>query len=126
MKVRRADQPSLFEQASPDRRVTPSAPPMFVFHGANDTLVPPPVGRYFAEQLRRTSASPVAYLELPRAQHAFDVMASIRSRHTTMGAVQFLEGIRARVPPDRAKPPVTSTFVRNAAPGARHAGKFLT
>jgi hypothetical protein len=34
-------------------------------------------------------------VELPLAQHAFDVMASIRCRHTTMGAVRFLEGIRA-------------------------------
>jgi acetyl esterase/lipase len=126
MKVSLADQPALFEQASPDRRVTPAAPPMFVFHGANDTLVPPPVGRYFAEQLRRTSEAPVAYVELPGAQHAFDVLASIRSRHTTMGAVQFLQAVRERVPPDRMSPPVTSTFVRNTAPGARHAGEFLT
>jgi acetyl esterase/lipase len=97
MKTRLSDHPVLFEQASPDRRVTSAAPPMFAFHGANDTLVPPAVGRYFAGQLRGVSEAPVAYVELPRAQHAFDVMASIRSRHTTMGAVLFLEGIRARV-----------------------------
>jgi acetyl esterase/lipase len=126
MKVRQSDRPVLFEQASPDRRITPAAPPMFVFQGANDTLVPPPVGRFFAGQLRQTSGSPVAYVELPGAQHAFDVMASIRSRHTTMGAVEFLEGMRARVTPDRVKPPVTSTFVRDKSPSARHAGKFLT
>ncbi len=97
MKVRQADDPGTFEQASPDRRVTAAAPPMFVFQGANDTLVPPAVGRYFAEQLRLVSTEPVAYVELPGAQHAFDVMASIRSRHTTMGAVRFLEGLRTRV-----------------------------
>ena len=38
----------------------------------------------------------MAYVELPRAQHAFDVLASIRCRHTTMGAVRFLEGMRVR------------------------------
>jgi acetyl esterase/lipase len=97
MKVRQADDPERFEQASPDRRVTSSAPPMFVFQGANDTLVPPAVARHFVDELRRTSAAPVAYVELPSAQHAFEVMASIRSRHTTMGAVRFLEGVRARV-----------------------------
>ncbi|MGH9080452.1 MAG: alpha/beta hydrolase fold domain-containing protein [Acidimicrobiales bacterium] len=97
MKVRLSEHRAQFEQASPDRRVTAAAPPMFVFHGANDTLVPPAVGRYLAAQLRLTSEAPVAYVELPRAQHAFDVMASIRSRHTTMGAVRFLEGIRAQV-----------------------------
>ena len=86
-----------FEQASPERRITASAPPMFVVQGSNDTLVPPQVGRRFAERLREQSESPVAYLELPGAQHAFDVVLSIRSRHTTLGAVRFLEGIRSRV-----------------------------
>jgi acetyl esterase/lipase len=100
MKVRRSDDPVLFEQASPDHRVNPAAPPMFVFHGTNDTLVPLAVGRNFAAQLRQVSRAPVAYVELPRAQHAFDVMASIRSRHTTMGAVRFLEGMRFRVAAD--------------------------
>ncbi|HEV3366038.1 MAG TPA: alpha/beta hydrolase [Acidimicrobiales bacterium] len=106
MKTARSDNPALFEQASPDRRVTSAAPPMFVFHGTNDTLVPPAVGRYFADRLRQVSEAPVAYVELPRAQHAFDVMASIRSRHTTMGAVQFLEGMRLRVAADPTSGPV--------------------
>jgi acetyl esterase/lipase len=64
------------------------------------------VGRYFADRLRQVSEAPVAYVELPRAQHAFDVMASIRSRHTTMGAVQFLEGMRLRVAADPTSGPV--------------------
>jgi acetyl esterase/lipase len=85
-----------FEQASPDRRITDVAPPMFVIQGANDTLVPPAVARRFVERLRVASRAPVAYVELPCTQHAFDVLVSIRSRHTTLGAVRFLEGIRAR------------------------------
>jgi acetyl esterase/lipase len=97
MKTTSSENPTLFEQASPDHRVTPDAPPMFVFHGVNDTLVPLAVGRHFVARLRAISSAPVAYVELPRAQHAFDVMASIRSRHTTMGAVQFLEGMRLGV-----------------------------
>jgi len=97
MKIRQADNPAEFEQASPDRRITPGAPPMFVFHGTNDTLVPVAVGRHFVARLGEVSQAPVAYAELPRAQHAFDVLASIRCRHTTMGAVRFLEGIRVRV-----------------------------
>lgn len=94
MKVRLAEDRPRFERASPDRRVTSSAPPMFVFHGSNDTLVPPVVARHFVDELRRSSAAPVAYAELPSAQHAFEVVASIRSRHTTMGGVRFLEGVR--------------------------------
>ncbi|MHB1711350.1 MAG: alpha/beta hydrolase fold domain-containing protein [Acidimicrobiales bacterium] len=87
----------IFEQASPIERVNASAPPMFVFQGINDTLVPVGVARSFVTRLREVSASPVAYVELPRTQHAFDVLTSIRCRHTTMGAVRFLEAMRARV-----------------------------
>ncbi|MGD0311148.1 MAG: alpha/beta hydrolase [Acidimicrobiales bacterium] len=97
MKTTIADNPRLFEEASPDHRVTPAAPPMLVFHGTNDTLVPLAVARYFVAQLQLVSEAPVAYVELPKAQHAFEVLASIRSRHTTMGAVRFLEGVRMRV-----------------------------
>jgi acetyl esterase/lipase len=85
-----------FERASPDRRVIPSAPPMFVVQGTNDTLVPTRVARRFVERLQEVSTAPVAYLELPCTQHAFDILLTIRSRHTTLGAVRFLEGIRAR------------------------------
>jgi len=88
-----------FEQASPDRRVTESAPPMFVIQGANDSLVPVQVARRFVDRLRAASREPVAYLELPCAQHAFDILASIRSRHTTLGVVRFLEAMRARSRP---------------------------
>ncbi len=96
MKTSSRDNPRLFEEASPDRRVTTDAPPMMVFHGVNDTLVPVAVARHFVAQLRLRSQAPVAAVELPRAQHAFDVLASIRCRHTTMGAVRFLEAMRVR------------------------------
>jgi acetyl esterase/lipase len=95
MKVDRADDPELFDRASPDQRVTGAAPPMFVLHGVNDTLVPLPVARHFVEELRQRSRAPVAYVELPGAQHAFDVLASSRCRHTTMGVVRFLDAVRA-------------------------------
>ncbi|MGA2835157.1 MAG: alpha/beta hydrolase [Acidimicrobiales bacterium] len=88
-----------FERASPDRRITPSTPPMFVVHGSNDTLVPPQVARRFVDRLSAVSEAPAAYLELPATQHAFDVLLSIRSRHTTIGAVRFLEGMRSRATP---------------------------
>ena len=67
-----------------------------MLHGVNDTLVPVTMARDFVARLRSVSRSTVAYVELPRTQHAFDVLASIRCRHTTMGAVRFLEAIRAR------------------------------
>jgi len=95
MKVRIADERELFEQASPTYRVHRQAPPFFVFHGRNDTLVPVADARHFVAALRRVSASPVAYAELPKAQHAFDVLASPRSRATTAGVAAFLEALRA-------------------------------
>jgi acetyl esterase/lipase len=98
MKLPYVDNTPLYASASPDQRITPSAPAFFVVQGTNDTLVPPQVGRRFAERLRETSLAPVAYLELPRTQHAFDVLLSIRSRNTTLGVVRFLEAVRAQEP----------------------------
>ena len=66
--------------------VGPDAPPFFVIHGHNDTLVPVREARSFVEELRRTSRSPVVYAELPGAQHAFEVFPSIRTAHVVNGA----------------------------------------
>jgi len=109
MKLPYVDNTSLYASASPDQRITPSAPAFFVVQGTNDTLVPPQVGRRFAQRLRETSLAPVAYLELPRAQHAFDVLLSIRSRNTTLGVVRFLEAVRAQVPRPVPGPTGTDT-----------------
>jgi acetyl esterase/lipase len=98
MKTTTSDNRAIFERASPDRRITAAAPPMFVLAGTNDTLVPLVVARRFVERLRAASEAPVAYVELPRAQHAFEILVTIRSRHTTMGVVRFLEAMRSRVP----------------------------
>jgi len=96
MKVSMREHRDVFEQASPDRRITSDTPPFFVIQGANDTLVAPEVARRFVERLRATSSAAVAYLELPWTQHAFEVMATPKARATALGAVRFLEGIRAR------------------------------
>jgi acetyl esterase/lipase len=96
-KVNRADDPDLFARASPTTRVHAGAPPFFVLHGANDSLVPVGVGRRFVAALRAVSSAPVAYAELPLAQHAFDLLASLRCQATTMGVVAFLESVRAGV-----------------------------
>ena len=82
----------------PRRRRTGSraeAPPFFVLHGVNDTLVPVESARTFVERLRAVSAEPVAYAELPLAQHAFDILASLRCQATTSAVADFLEAARA-------------------------------
>ncbi len=67
-KTSAADHPELFRHASPTYRVQAAAPPMFVLHGTNDTLVPVEMARDFVARLRRVSRSTVAYAELPRAR----------------------------------------------------------
>ncbi|MGP8060037.1 MAG: alpha/beta hydrolase fold domain-containing protein [Acidimicrobiales bacterium] len=108
MKVPISEDRALFEQASPTRRVHAGAPPFFVLHGRNDTLVPVEVARLFVEALRGVSEAPVVLAELPLAQHAFDVLASLRCQATTAGVVSFLDAVRSsrRAPPAPDGPPV--------------------
>jgi len=95
MKVKESERPEVFRNASPTFRVRPDAPPFFVLHGRNDTLVPVGTARVFVERLRAVSTQPVAYAELPVAQHAFDVLASLRCQATTSAVGDFLAGARA-------------------------------
>jgi len=95
-KQRIAENPKLFEDASPLYRVHAEAPPFFVVHGTNDTLVSVGTARQFVGALREVSKSPVLYAELPYTQHAFDVLPSVRSAHTVAAIVRFLEAVRRR------------------------------
>jgi acetyl esterase/lipase len=83
--------PDDFRAASPLFRVRRDAPPFLVIHGRNDTLVPVAEARAFAARLREASKNPVAYAELPGAQHAFDIFPSIRSAYVLRGVDYFLE-----------------------------------
>ncbi len=67
-----------------------SGPPFFVLHGRNDSMIPVEQAREFVRLLRAASARPVAYAELPRAQHAFDVLGSVRVRHAVAAVGDFL------------------------------------
>ena len=64
--------------SSPVDYIGPQAPPFFMAHGDQDTLVPAESARLFAGKLRGTSANPVVYAELPGAQHTFDLFRSVR------------------------------------------------
>ncbi len=89
-----------WERASPIRWIAPDAPPFFVIHGAHDSLAWPEGAREFVAALRATSRAPVAYAELPAAQHAFDLFWSPRCGHTVQAVARFLEAVRARGRPD--------------------------
>lgn len=85
-----------FDRASPLSHVRADAPPFFVIHGDKDSLVPVDEARAFVEALRGVSRSPVAYAELPGAQHAFDVFLSVRTALVVRGVERFLAQIAAR------------------------------
>jgi acetyl esterase/lipase len=94
LKTSRKDSPEVWDQASTMTWVGPDAPPMFVVHGANDSLVPVEQARSFVAMLRAVSKRPVAYAELPGAQHAFEVFDSARTLYTVGAVHRFLESIR--------------------------------
>jgi len=95
-KLRRPDILDAFRAASPITYVSPDAPPFFVLHGTNDSLIPVEQGRAFSTRLREVSHQPVAYAELPFAQHAFDIFGSARAAHAAVAVEQFLAEIYAK------------------------------
>jgi acetyl esterase/lipase len=95
-KLKRPDIVDAFRNASPITYVNPDAPPFFVLHGRNDSLIPVEQGRMFSKRLREVSRQPVAYAELPFAQHAFDIFGSVRAAHATVAVEQFLAEIYSK------------------------------
>jgi acetyl esterase/lipase len=90
MKSKLTQAEDVWDAASPMSRVSADAPPMFVIHGKNDTLVPVAEARLFVRLLREVANDPVAYAELPGAQHAFEVFASIRTAHVVNAVERFV------------------------------------
>ena len=96
MKQKLAANPDIYSAASPINHVSADAPPFFVLHGANDSLVPVEQARTFVARLKRESIAPVVYAELPLTQHAFDILGSPRAAHAAVAVEQFLAEIYAR------------------------------
>ena len=95
-KLRRAELREAFRVASPITYVSAKAPPFFVLHGRNDSLIPVEQGRAFSARLRELSRQPVVYAELPFAQHAFDIFGSARATHAALAVEQFLAEIYSK------------------------------
>jgi acetyl esterase/lipase len=93
---KRVDQdPEAFEKASPMSRLRADSPPFMVVHGTHDSLAPVEAARAFSAALRSVAGSPVVYLELPGAQHAFEVFHSLRTEHVVQGVGRFLSFVHA-------------------------------
>ena len=100
------------------------APPFFVAHPDRDTLVVVEDARRFVESLRKGSANPVVYAELPGAQHGFDFFYSIRFEAVIDGIEAFADGVlrptsSLRRPPT-APGPVTGS---SGSPGRGRAAR---
>jgi acetyl esterase/lipase len=65
------EMPTPYGEASPVSYVRPGLPPTLLVYGARDNIVEAQYGAQLAERLASVG-SPVAYLEIPWAGHAFD------------------------------------------------------
>jgi acetyl esterase/lipase len=73
--------------SAPIEHLGQDAPPMLIAHGTRDSVVPVSDVRDFIGRLRTAgSRSPLVYLELPGAQHTFDLYHSVRF-HAVIDAV---------------------------------------
>jgi acetyl esterase/lipase len=97
-KLSRTDISEPLRIASPITHVSEDAPPFFVLHGTNDSLIPVEQARSFTARLAEVSRQPVVYAELPYAQHAFDIFGSARAAHAAVAVEQFLAEMYAKRP----------------------------
>lgn len=94
-KLSRTDIAEPFRLASPITHISADAPPFFVLHGVNDSLIPVEQARSFTKRLREVSRQPVVYAEMPCAQHGFDIFGSARAAHTAVAVEHFLAEVYA-------------------------------
>lgn len=93
MKATAAEAPDRYRDASPLDQIHRDAPPFLVIHGASDGVVPTREATQFVDALRATSASPVGYAEIPGANHAFDVLDSLRTHYVVSGISRWLDAL---------------------------------
>jgi acetyl esterase/lipase len=89
---------SVGASVSPHTCVTSHAPPFLIVHGKLDALVRYEDARAFAEHLRSVSRQPVAYAELPGANHNFDLFPSLRLSAVADAIARFAELTRGASP----------------------------
>ena len=86
----RTEAPQVWDQGSPMSWLRADAAPFFVLHGGIDTMTLPAQARSFAEGLRAVSRNPVAYAELPGAQHMYDSFPTTRGAAVVASVDRFL------------------------------------
>ena len=84
-----ADVPQLYEAASPVTYATGQVPPTLLIYGARDHIVESRFGRELHSRLQASGASSI-FLEVPWADHAFDVVPGLSYRLTLPYIERFL------------------------------------
>lgn len=107
MKKTSVEDPDAYRDASPLDQVGPHAPPFLVIHGTHDSLVPRAESEQFVDALDAVSATTVAYAAIPGANHAFDIIPSLRTQIVVAGIAAMLDelAITRRPGPRRDEPP---------------------
>jgi acetyl esterase/lipase len=82
--------------SSPFDYAARGSPPLMIVHGTQDTFTLAERARALAERARGASANPVVYVELPGAQHSFDLLTSIRFEAVIVGIETFATSVAAR------------------------------
>lgn len=90
LKVSKRTNPDLYRLASPAHHIHDGVSPFMLIQGDQDSLVSARESAWFARRLSAVSENPVIYVELPGAQHAFDIFPSLRSELTLQGIDRFL------------------------------------
>lgn len=88
-----ADDPTGWDEVSPMTLARPDAPPFLIVGAADDLLVPIEETRHFVEAMRATSSAAVGYVELPHAQHAFDIINSQRTARVAHAIGEFCDHV---------------------------------
>ena len=96
MHASKSENPALWELASPITQVHEDAPPFLVVHGELDSLLPVAKAREFAGALKKASAAPVVYAELPGTEHGYETLCTPRAAHTVDAVHRFLEWVRVQ------------------------------
>jgi acetyl esterase/lipase len=79
--------------SSPFDYASRGSAPLLIVHGGQDTFTPPRRARALAERARGATANPVVYVELPGAQHSFDLLSSIRVEAVIDGIEAFVASV---------------------------------
>jgi acetyl esterase/lipase len=90
-KCARTEDRIAWEKASPIFRLRADAPPFLILHGTSDPLFWCVEAQTFADALAAVSTSPVTFVPIPHASHAFDAFFNDRSRRVVEGVGLWLD-----------------------------------